>query len=257
MQYPDTGDALTCALIETEFDGAYWQHSEQRVLQIACTAVQQLPRPRAMVDFGCGQGRLLPVFAPYVDTLTALEPDPTRCAHARRAAAALGSGVQVREGDQHSLKTGAYDVLLCSHVLQHLPGPVAAEILTALWRAARPGALLLLATTHIAATQDAYTVEQFEGGRRTVRPIAQADFDAWQPQPGVLPVRYFARRTIAGELAAHGFTLQQTAYYHYDRTVNAHMDVAADEAYNARHTGAGARDVLYLAQKEQADGAAN
>ena len=257
MQYPDTGDALTCQLIETEFDGVYWQRSEQRVLQLALEAVERLPRPRAMVDIGCGQGRLLPVFAPHVDTLTALEPDPTRCAHARRAAAALGSGVQVREGDHGALKPRAYDVLLCSHVLQHLPGPLAHSVLAALGRAARPGALLVLATTHIAGPADAYTVEQFQAGRRTVRPLSQAAFDAWQFQTGALPVRYFARRTLAGELGAHGFTLQRTVYYHYDRAVNADMDVAADEMYNAQHIGAGARDVLYLAQKEREDGTAD
>lgn len=256
MQYPDEGDALTCALIETEFESEYWQESEARVLQCAVQAVQQLPRPRAMVDFGCGQGRLLPLFAPLVDTLTALEPDPTRCAHARRTALSLGGGVQAREGDHHSLKARAYDVLLCSHVLQHLTGPAAQEVFSALSRAARPGALLLLTTTHATGESDAYTVERFVRGARTVRALSRAEFDAWRPQSGVLPVRYFARRTVKELLYAHGFSLQRTLYYHYGARVNPAMEVAVDEARNARHDGDGARDVLYIAKKEQADASA-
>ena len=91
--YPDKNDLLTCQLIDTEFDGAYWAESEAEVLRQALEetdAVVKLCREKkkavSLLDLGCGMGRLFPVFAAKADLITAAEPDEERFAAAEAAA---------------------------------------------------------------------------------------------------------------------------------------------------------------------------
>ena len=80
--YPDKEDKLTCQLIDTEFDGAYWGKSEDEVLRQAMEAVDRLVEQKKargqavnLLDLGCGMGRLFTVFAEKADSITAAEPD--------------------------------------------------------------------------------------------------------------------------------------------------------------------------------------
>lgn len=85
--YPDHQDRLTCQLIETEYDGAYWGKSEDAVLKQACQMIAALRQQNKgswageagekirMLDLGCGLGRLFSVFSgTYADEITAAEP---------------------------------------------------------------------------------------------------------------------------------------------------------------------------------------
>ena len=75
--YPDKNDMLTVQLIMGVSEGNYWGESENEILKVALDAADSYKNPR-MLDCGCGQGRLLPVFAPHVQSIFALEPDIQR-----------------------------------------------------------------------------------------------------------------------------------------------------------------------------------
>ena len=69
-KYPDKDDRLTIELINTEYDGPYWEKSEAAVLEKAGEAIKALPEKddsKRLLDLGCGKGRLIGTFARWVD----------------------------------------------------------------------------------------------------------------------------------------------------------------------------------------------
>jgi ubiquinone/menaquinone biosynthesis C-methylase UbiE len=72
---------------------------------------------RRILELGCGDGRLTRQVAPLASTVVAIEPDATRIATARRAAAAEGiNNVKFRVGSAERLRLGGgqFDVALFS-----------------------------------------------------------------------------------------------------------------------------------------------
>ena len=80
-QYPDKDDALTAQMINSEYDAAYWEKSEEAVLQKAIDALNALHAKhdsKSLLDLGCGKGRLIKTFSHHVDKIVAIEPDKSR-----------------------------------------------------------------------------------------------------------------------------------------------------------------------------------
>lgn len=244
-RYPDEGDALTIALIHTESDETYWQASEEWVLGLAIQALQACGPVGRMLDLGCGMGRLLPVFSPYAKTLEGLEPDADRCAQAVQTAAGLPN-TTVRQGDFRDLSS-MYDAVLCSHVLQHIPRADCVSLFRQLQAHTKPGALVIVTTTHTPGEADRFMLETFSEGARRCAPISPTAFDAGAPV-GALPVRFFAVPTMEKLAAEHGFRIQAKYGYHFSAPAD-RLTVDMDRAQNAVGDLRAARDMLYLLKR--------
>lgn len=102
------------------------------------------PAPARIADLGCGTGTLALLLAEEGHRVDGLDLSPEMV---RRASAKAGTfpGVEVTVGDAAvpPFEAGAYDVVLCRHVLWALPDPAAA---LARWvdLLARDGRLLLI-----------------------------------------------------------------------------------------------------------------
>lgn len=239
--YPDRNDELTVALIAEVSKGDYWGQSEKRALDWALEAVERLPRPRRMLDLGCGTGRLEPVFAPHVDEILAVEPDRERYASAAETTANLPS-VTVCHGDASAVDPEEkFEVLLCSHVLQHVDDGTLEALLTALETHSAPGALAVVTTTFTTGTRDILTAEWWESGTRRWETLDGHDFRTAFTREGVLPVRLFARSTVESLFESFGFRAEGFRLYHYPGG----SDPAEDDRRRERGDET-ARDVVYL-----------
>lgn len=250
--YPDKGDKLTCQLID-EFDSRYWGESETAVFSAAFDAVQKLRNERLtgcfdkirLLDLGCGMGRLIGVFLPHVDEIVAAEPDAGRFAAAKVAGTAAslrhGKSVKVVNGDASAVE-GTYDIVLSSHVMQHIPTWMAAELMRAMANFVEPGGLLIMTTTHTAEGEDLFFREEWQGKKRLSTAIDMNRFNEAYTEDGVLPVRMFAPETIKGMAEDAGFELNTAARYHYENHHTAEDDHRANEAEDF----SGARDILYI-----------
>lgn len=255
--YPDTNDMLTCQLIDKEFDGAYWGESETEVLRQALEEVtllaescRQKSSPVAMLDLGCGMGRLFSVFASRAGEITAAEPDAGRCQAARmeaeRVTAATGCPVRVYHGDAGVLPEGKkYNVILSSHVMQHITCDMAEGLMAAMAHRLEPGGLLILTTTYTDGGEDLFFRESWKDGRRYNEATDRTGFDRAFGLEGVLPVRLFAENSILTLTDAENLELLRMSRYHYQQ----HHTAAEDVEANLSGEGAGARDVMYIFRK--------
>lgn len=259
--YPDRQDRLTCQLIETEYDGAYWGKSEDAVLSRACDLIHNLrktghacwsEKELRLLDAGCGLGRLFSVFADAgVDTITAVEPDQQRFAEAAKEADRVtgksSCRVQALYGDCSVLpEQSSFQIVLSSHVLQHITRAMAEALMEEMSRRLQPGGLFILTTTCTDNTDDLFFRESWRNGERHEEPIDGTAFDETFGMPDVLPVRIFASDTVKEMAARHGLSFREVLAYHYKD----HHQPEEDRQANDAGRLAGARDAMYLFTKD-------
>ena len=254
-KYPDKNDKLTIELIDNEYDGQYWAKSEEWVLEKAVQAVKNLKErddKKTFLDLGCGLGRLMEVFAPDVDKVTAVEPDAHRYAHAAdeglRLRTQCGYDVEVIHGDASCLdEETKFDGVLSSHVLQHITTNMAQEMLETIAAHMDEGGILTVTTTYNEGEEDIFQKEGWVNGERVSEVITAEEFDQCFGVEGILPVRIFAQKSIVAMAELAGLSLQTVCYYHYKDHNNVKEDAEANEAGR----GIGARDAMYIFQKKE------
>ncbi len=253
--YSDRGDELTRQLIEEEYDSAYWEESENKVLDKAIEYAKQkygedmLPY-LSVLDLGCGCGRLMPRFAALCSSVTGLEPDRERCDEAMSLilekdlenATAL---CMTLEEYVKAFPGQMFDIVLCSHVFQHMKHETACSILEGLKQVIGPDSLCLFTTTYTDGRVNRYTEEFLTDGQRTSLDIDQKGFDLAVDDDGKLAVCMFSRPWIERFFASCGLKVKQFQAYHFSGERTAEDDAAAssDPAQLAF-----ARDAFYLCE---------
>lgn len=258
--YPDKDDQITADLIQSVSHNEYWKASEDHVLELALEEIRRLPHVFRMLDLGCGMGRMFSVFAPLSDSLLALEPDSERCRGAEESAALLPEQkISVLNADISILKEEMFDVILSSHVLQHIQPALCESMVTEISRHLKQGGLVILTTTHTGKKEDIYTIETMVNGKRQTKNTELAEFLSAFNQKGILPVRLFAENTIISLFRRNHFELLCRRRFHYDGAESIEYDdLANEEIYGSagcraeavlpeavRYT-ARARDAFYL-----------
>ncbi len=225
--YPDIDDRLTMDLINKVSVSNYWEESEKDVLAIIRHHLESLDRPADFLDLGSGMGRLLPFFAPLVNTLTAAEPDPLRYTGTAAAAGKLREDFPEKKictvcGDITSVtpETGAPDsgifhAVMNSHVIQHIPMSVTEQMMQGLRERTAEGSFLFMTTTYCSGPEDRYSMEYFLDGIRTSERITRAKFEEVFGKTGILPVAFYTPETIKKLAGKYGFEILQIYGYHF------------------------------------------
>ena len=179
--YPDLLDKLLSAFI-SRFKAEGWRAEELYVLLRALRRAGS--EARATLDLGTGLGRLIPVIrAPLT---LGLDLALTRVREARKIYRWAADFIQ---GDAAStpLRDEAFDLVLCSHVIQHVPTWSVGHMLSEAYRVLKPLGWLILLASVSGGRRDLYLLVSWRGEAA----VSEADFNraAESPRPGVMPVR--------------------------------------------------------------------
>jgi SAM-dependent methyltransferase len=189
-------------------DPRRWDEEEREVLQDLRRELEQLGSPRVLLDVGAGTGRLTWLVSDLIASADLLEPDLGRAREARmlaqRRAPKLKVDVFSTEDDVPDL---AYDVVLLSHVIQHVI-PAEAEGLLAYCAArCRSDGVIYLATALATETTSQYRVSSCRDDGSFAEEDVGVDrfiYDVRHPAKEKLPARRFTVSELEAALRAVG-----------------------------------------------------
>jgi len=253
FHYADQGDALTGDLISQNYDERYWARSEARLLEAARAYLSRCfgdsLKDRKMLDLGCGMGRLIPEFAAVCGHVTGLEPDLERCGEAADLIQSTGTeNADVWNGNLEDYLEKAeggprFDIVLCSHIFQHISHSTVSGILRNLKQATGENAVFIFTTTFTEGSENEYTVEEFRDGVRVSGVTDEAGFEQAVKEGNRLPVCRFARPWMESLLAGHGLSVEDFCCYHFYGQSNEENDRLWTQDPEKRSL---ARDAYYL-----------
>jgi SAM-dependent methyltransferase len=223
-EYPDQEDLITRKALESgEPYPGYWVQSESRIFDEIASSIREardgFTEPSWLMDAGCGWGRLLPTFEEFFDRILAVEPDPKRLDGARRTAerSNFADKVTFVSSQIQDLDWGAesIDVIICSHIIQHVKTDLVGSILGNMNRLLRPGGRLYLTTSHSMIDRDVFTVGKMDGERVDFSLIESEEFDdiAKGNSGRGLPVRFYSAGTLENLLGEAGFDTDKTRVF--------------------------------------------
>lgn len=224
FQYPDVDDHILQAFVEQKqpYIG-YWLESERNALRKASDYLLEQLGPREQVralDAGCGQGRMIPWIAKFSSHVLAADPDQERLARARRVKPTMDVGptqLVFQNVPIDLISGGPFDLIICSHVIQHVSTLVARQILLSLRALAAPDCVAIIAFSRSKVGLETYGVSQMQAGEPDFELVDRATFDAaatGESDKGRLPVRMIDPAGFSKEAQAVGWKIEWSWTYH-------------------------------------------
>jgi 2-polyprenyl-3-methyl-5-hydroxy-6-metoxy-1,4-benzoquinol methylase len=163
-----------------EFFDSGQQHADY-VLHTIRRYIDPTFAPKAILDFGCGVGRLLVPFASLARDVVGLDVSPAMLSEARRNCEQRGLD-SIRlfvSNDELTTLTDTFDLIHSFIVFQHIPIQRGREIFGRLLRHLRPGGVAAIQLTYskklFAASFGVAPVEPVTSGRKLRAPTPDAD----------------------------------------------------------------------------------
>lgn len=221
-QYPDRDDRITAHFIEqSEPYTGYWNLSELRAFNLAVRRLERILGTRKHItalDAGCGQGRLLPLLTQLAGEITGVDPDPDRLAVARKQAEYLQTRkLNFELSAIADFSSKPFDLVVCSHVIQHVSTSEVIPLLERLHRLTTPTGVLLLSYARAPVGQESFSVTRLKEGRVQSYPVSSEQFDATVHQPapgGDLPVHFVDPLELTEQARGIGWTEDWNWTYH-------------------------------------------
>jgi SAM-dependent methyltransferase len=189
----------------------------------------------AMIDIGCGRGRICEAAVGTVREIVALEPDPGRCNWTRELLAPHSEVSVFNQTSREYITDNPgkqFDLVVLGMVLQHISTDNCRRLMGDIVALTRPGGIAVVSTTHAIDRAACFTYQHVEDAR-----ITEAEFNAYADNPQAhdkgLPVHRFSRRELEA-LVPDGLRIVQWKQYSYfrpeylDRFARVHQ-VEADE----------------------------
>lgn len=236
--YPDPYDVITNHFIEqNELYPGYWQKSENRIIQRLLSQIKtHLPQTgKTFLDAGCGEGRMLPEFAPLFDKITAIDPDHSRLLAAHRLATEKGIAdkttlynYKLEELDPNI----QVDFVLSSHILQHIPTVVLPEMIRKLAKHLKGNGLLAIMTCHAVAYQESFTRSYLKNEKVIEEKISETAFNTALDQKGILPAHFFESQNLIKTFEKEGLNCIDHQIFHLSIEETTRKE-NADDYYNS------------------------
>lgn len=219
--YLDEWDEIVSKYINWHepFDG-YWTKSEERAFTFVDNILLNASRQRVL-DLGCGRGRLLTRFAHFFKEVVALDSQQERIMHAKalvNSSQLLNVNFINQPFEDCTEEIGKFDVVLCSHVVQHIPTFDVVEMFKQINSVLLPGGLLVLLTAHAISERNKFKVWQINNGDQKVTEELLESETAFnkcfteQHLSARIPTHSFTSDNLCALL--QGYKLRKTYYFH-------------------------------------------
>lgn len=206
-------------LRDEPFQG-YWALSEDYALAFVDRVLRRNPK-RRLLDLGCGQGRLLNRFANDFQEIVAVDSVKSRISLAQRTAEVTGLQNVVfvnKSFEDCYTDLGEFDMVLCSHVLQHVNTTALEAMIDRIGKVLVRGGVLVLVTAHSGAARDTFKLWRLDekGNSVTERIFRSAlEFDEFvdrgSPINGI-PTHAFSILTLRNILK--DYKLRKVHFFH-------------------------------------------
>ncbi len=238
--YPDAEDKITASMIsEREHAKGSWDRSEQRILELIERYMKKSPGSW-LLDAGCGTGRLLPYFQVYFDKILAIDRDAAQIVKAKALARKFRfeNKVVFKVASMLNLTwpRESIDSIICSHLIQHIATYKVPQVIMKTRALSKLNGTLFLITTH--GKEDYFAKAYLKRHTLFEEIISQGEFDSLvENKNGILPIRFFSKRTIQRILQESGFFVSAFSLFH---------KVTDNEAGTEKF-----RDMMLIARKER------
>ena len=222
-----------------ELTAGSWEQDEIAILAWIKERLSHLDADKAvMLDGGCGDGRLLPYFHSFFRKIYAVDPDSNRLSKAVETAKELGieqkvtfinTTVEEYEFDQD------FDVILSSHIIQHVQCHLVGKIISGCFRYLKPGGQLFLMTSYSTKSDDYYVKDYFADNSFVEEGISPEMFDSMvYNSDGILPVHFFSKSSLVELFKNHflSITFMQTFHNTKNYLDGRDIFIAAEKPMN-------------------------
>ena len=221
--YPDKSNALTVQFIKTKqpYEG-YWKKSEKFVLEQMKKIIKTFTRSKidtCFMDVGCGTGRLLPEFQSYFDKIVAIDPDEDSLKIAKERVEKFGISKKVifqnSTIENIDWKNGSVDVILCSHVLQHVHTEILTNILNKFQKLIKINGLIFILTSQSIDNYDFFTKMYLDKREVSEERIEKNEFNSLiRNESNILPIHFFSRKNLLQMLRSYQFEVIDSKSFH-------------------------------------------
>jgi 2-polyprenyl-3-methyl-5-hydroxy-6-metoxy-1,4-benzoquinol methylase len=240
---------------ENQVNENYWSSSEKWILKnIHQTIENGGVSNYSLLDAGCGEGRLFTEFINYTSKIIGIEPDKQRYENALRCVREnhLENKVQVINASlENTHLQDKFDVVLSSHIIQHISTDHVETHLTKLAQATKDNGFLII-NTNVSNRKDEYFIKGLIEEDAVKEPeITQKEFNELTSKTGQLPVHMFNRDKVCEYMLSIGFDLVDMKVFHVEKEAqNLYQDntdqTVNDEPDLFRKYG---RDICFIFRK--------
>lgn len=251
--YPDPNDVITYATIAqyTNTEQDYWQKSEELILDKVADYIQKSNTSKdAMLDVGCGEGRLLKRFNAIYKNMTALDPDKVRLNNIDLKA--LEGTVTTHNTSLSDFETKQkYDFIVCSHIIQHINTLEVEPFIAKLSSLMSRDGLLFLSTNHSTKDHDYYIKSYIENNTSIELEVEQAEFNLLTSQVGTLPIHFYHTESLISLFNKYGLEVELMRVFHEDSKApdNQFIDDYINSTEQLQKQNG--RDIAFLLKKKQ------
>ncbi|MDD3041498.1 MAG: class I SAM-dependent methyltransferase [Methanosarcinaceae archaeon] len=255
--YPDLKDRITSVLISSKepYEG-YWEESENFILDLIKKHISKdiINKEKSLLDAGCGEGRLTIYFSDYFERILAIDPDRSRLDIAIKETKRLKisnkidfDSVPIEEINEDE----KFDVILCSHVFQHVQTSLIPKIIEKLSILMKKPGLLFVTTCHSTKGDDYFVKNYLDDFNFVEETIDQDSFNSLVFGVNQLPTHLFSRGSIEELLKKSGFKIIDYKVFHIieeDFGTKQNRDITVNQSPSLQNKYG--RDVFIAAKKE-------
>lgn len=220
--YPDVNDSLTVQMIGEieEETGINWGNDENNVLDNLKQAIQKNVNKNGslLIDFGCGEGRLLAEFEKYFEKIIAVEPDKLRLEKAVKFANKSNicdKTLFINELIENAIIPEPADTVILSHIIQHIHPNTVNPIFKKINKNLKDGGLFYLATNNMNGHRDKYSKSHRVNNKLYDTRINRKEFISLiNNNMGILPVHWFSQKKLVKMLTDNGFKILYSSTFH-------------------------------------------